>query len=85
MFDKFLESQAKKFVADTRVKFENFLATSDLDNNGEKDRQQLLNDFDEFANGVHECAKSGASIIKLVAAYYNKFGPREEQTKIASS
>jgi len=78
VFDKFLESQAKQFIANSRTKFEEFLDTNDVDKNGEKDKKQLLDDFDEFANGVHECIKSGASMVQLVAAYYNKFGPKED-------
>jgi hypothetical protein len=84
MFDKFLESQAKKMAADSRAKFEQFLTENDVDNNGEKDREQLLNDFDQFANGVQECIKSGASMAQLIAAYYNKFGPRETEVKSVS-
>jgi hypothetical protein len=78
MFDKFLEMQAKRFISDSRDKFEEFLTSNDLDNNGEKDRQQLLDDFDQFAKGIHECVLSGSSIFNLVAAYYNKYGPQDE-------
>ena len=79
MFDKFLESQAKQFVANTRVKFEEFLETADVDKNGETDKQQLLEDFDKFADGVHECIKSGANVVQLVSAYYNNYGPKESE------
>lgn len=78
MFDKFLEAQAKQFIANSRAKFEEFLDTNDIDKNGEKDKKQLLDDFDEFAKGAHECVISGASMVNLIAAYYNKFGPKDE-------
>ncbi len=84
MFDKFLESQAKRFVSDSRTKFDDFLTNNDVDNNGEKDRQQLLADFDQFTDGVQDCIKSGASMAKLLAAYYNKFGPKPEAALVGT-
>ncbi|CAN5507851.1 hypothetical protein BH10CYA1_BH10CYA1_40300 [soil metagenome] len=78
MFDKFLESQAKQFIGNSRTKFEEFLDANDVDKNGEKDKKQLLDDFDEFAKGLRECAMSGSSMVHLIAAYYNKFGPKVE-------
>lgn len=80
MFDKFLEQQAKRFIADSRDKLEEFLSTHDVDKNGEKDREQLLKNFDEFTQGLHEVVKSGTNITQLLVAYYNTFGPKDEAT-----
>lgn len=74
MFEKFIADQVKNILTNYRSRFVQWLETSDVDENGMKDREQMLRDFDKLADGVQQISRGGMDLFNLCASYYEKYG-----------
>lgn len=77
MFEKFVADQVKNILTNYRQRFMQWLETSDVDENGIKDREQMIKDFDRLADGIQQIAKGGTDLFYLCASYYEKYGVKE--------
>lgn len=80
LIHKFIESEAQKAFHDYRDRFDKWLSTVDLDNNGETDKQQILADFDRIQNGALELLSGANDLLQLAAQYYDKYGKQPPDT-----
>jgi hypothetical protein len=73
LVQKFVESEAQKAAHGYRQRFETWLASVDIDNNGTKDREQILADFDRIRDGMIEVIGGLTDLQRLAHEYYTKY------------
>ena len=74
LVQKFIETEAQKAFHGYRDRFEQWLSTVDIDNNGETDKQQILEDFDRIRDGLMDVIGGLTDLHRLARQYYEKYG-----------
>jgi hypothetical protein len=74
LVQKFVESEAQKAARGYRDRFEAWLSTVDIDNNGQTDKEQILADFDQVREGVLSVIAGLTDLQRLAHQYYQKYG-----------
>jgi hypothetical protein len=74
LVQKFVESEAQKAFGTYRQRFEHWLSTVDVDNNGQTDKQQILDDFDQIREGILGVIGGLTDLQRLSHQYYQKYG-----------
>lgn len=74
LVQKFVESEARKSFQDYRKRFDEWLSTVDIDQNGEKDKKQILEDFDQIQEGFVTLVAGASDLARLANEYYRKYG-----------
>jgi hypothetical protein len=74
LMQQFVESEAKKMFKNYRERFDVWLDTTDIDKNGVKDKEQILENLDRVRDGVLEVLSAATDLHKLATKYYQTYG-----------
>lgn len=74
LMQQFVESEAKKIFSNYRERFNNWLEVTDIDGNGVKDKEQILENLDRVRDGLLEVLSATGDLHNLATKYYQTYG-----------